>query len=684
MRAHRPTRQPGFPSPLSQTAVCQPLRRSRLARLLAHAGMVLGAGWLAACSSVSPGTTAQNNHGAQLRHGEPVLVTESEAVRQLNAASQAQGDDGEVIVSNDLWDRIRAGFAMPELDSPLVARHEQYYLSRPDYLQRMFGRGSFYLHHIVEEVERRGMPTELALLPFVESAMNPSALSSAKAAGLWQFIPATGKRYDLNQNWWVDNRRDVVQSTRAALDYLQTIYQMNGDDWFLALASYNWGEGAVRKAVRANQAAGKPADYAHLRMPNETRNYVPKLLALKHIVLNARQLGLQLPNLPDQPYFVTVEKTRPIDLKLAARFAGMTEAEFLALNPAHNRPVISASRNNTLKIPVDRIDRFKAAMAEHAAQKRPFVSWQPHTLQPGESLAEIASRGGLTVPELLRANGISAGTHLLAGTRLLVPTHRVSDENLVEQFDGPRLYQQVDAGPLVHRVRRGETGTSIARRYGLTLAELRTMNRRVSPLKPGMTLTVRRSQKQTVLVAEDGSRKVISRQVTPAAASTKATTASSGSHSAIRLVHYSPARSQTESRSTTQSRRLASSRSTASRLDSRVTLRSDRSATHHTLRQSGKTTVALADTTSRTRSATARKSTSAATATGKRLKATSATSRGSASSRSASAKAASAKSASSRKALTGSNTRASGRSTATRSKASGTRTRGSHKVADAR
>ena len=638
----------------------QPLRRSRLARLLAHAGMVLGAGWLAACSSVSPGTTAQNTHGAQLRHGEPVFVTESDAVRQLNAASQAQGDDGEVIVSNDLWDRIRAGFAMPELDSPLVARHEQYYLSRPDYLQRMFGRGSFYLHHIVEEVERRGMPTELALLPFVESAMNPSALSSAKAAGLWQFIPATGKRYDLNQNWWVDNRRDVVQSTRAALDYLQSIYQMNGDDWFLALASYNWGEGAVRRAVRANQAAGKPADYANLRMPNETRNYVPKLLALKHIVLNARQLGLQLPNLPDQPYFVTVEKIRPIDLKLAAQFAGMTEAEFLALNPAHNRPVISASRNNTLKIPVDRIDRFKAAMAEHAAQKRPFVSWQPHTLQPGESLAEIASRGGLTVPALLRANGISAGTHLLAGTRLLVPTHRVSDENLVEQFDGPRLYQQVDAGPLVHRVRRGETGASIARRYGLTLAELRAMNRRVSPLKPGMTLTVRRSQKQTVLVAEDGSRKVISRQAAvPATA-----TASSGSHTAIRLVHYSPARTQTGSSNT------AASRSTASRLDSRVTLRSDRSAA-----------------TASTRSTTARKSASTATATSKRLKAasaSSATNRGSASGRTAPAKAASAKSASSRKAVNSTNARASSRSTATRTKAGSSRPRASHKVADAR
>ena len=370
----------------------------------------------------------------------------------------------------------------------------------------------------------------------------------------------------------------------------------------------------------------------------------------------------------------------------------MTEAEFLALNPAHNRPVISASRNNTLKIPVDRIDRFKAAMAEHAAQKRPFVSWQPHTLQPGESLAEIASRGGLTVPALLRANGISAGTHLLAGTRLLVPTHRVSDENLVEQFDGPRLYQQVDAGPLVHRVRRGETGSSIARRYGLTLAELRTMNRRVSPLKPGMTLTVRRSQKQTVLVAEDGSRKVISRQaVVPAPAAAKAATASSGSHTAIRLVHYSPARTQTGSSNT------AASRSTASRLDSRVTLRSDRSATRHTLRHSGKTTVALADTTSRTRSAataststrstTTRKSASTTTSTGKRLKAasaSSATNRGSASSRSASTKAASAKSASSRKAVNSSNTRASSRSTATRTKAGSSRPRASHKVADAR
>ena len=162
------------------------------------------------------------------------------------------------LAKRDLWGRIRAGFAMPELDTPLVAQKEKFYLDRPDYLQRMFDRGSRYLHYIVEEIEKRGMPTELALLPFVESAMNPVALSSAKAAGLWQFIPSTGKQYDLSQNWWVDNRRDVVQSTRAALDYLQTIYEMHGNDWFLALASYNWGEKAPSGApIKKQQGAGQ-------------------------------------------------------------------------------------------------------------------------------------------------------------------------------------------------------------------------------------------------------------------------------------------------------------------------------------------------------------------------------------------------------------------------------------------
>ncbi|MDO4231726.1 MAG: transglycosylase SLT domain-containing protein [Lautropia sp.] len=556
-----------------------PSRSGRM-RLLARASLLLGSGWLAACASVPP---PQANLARELSSDtyqpgrvSDSAITQSDAVRVLDTASLSD-DDASVVVSDDLWGRIRAGFALPELDSPLVAEKERYYLSRPDYLQRMFARGSRYLHHIVEEIEKRGMPTELALLPFVESAMNPTAMSSAKASGLWQFIPSTGKHYDLKQNWWVDKRRDVVESTRAALDYLQRIHELNENDWFLALASYNWGEGSVRRAVKANRAAGRPADYAHLRMPTETRHYVPKLLAIKHIIQHADRLGLQLPDLPDQPYFVTVEKTRPIDLKLAARFAGMTEAEFLALNPAHNRPVISASRSNTLKIPVDRIEQFKAAMAEHAAQKRPFVSWQPHTMLPGEQLSSLAAIGGMTSAELLRVNGISSSARLLPGTRLLVPTQRVSDESLVEQFNGPRLYQRVESGPMVHRVRRGETATSIARRYGVSVAQLRALNRRVSPLKPGMRLVVRRSQQQTLLVAEDGSRQLL--RATPKVASAEQNLSDVRTRSGLRLIRSTPSRSASARSATRVSSRKVSS-----------SIRSTRSSVQHKLPRKARTT----------------------------------------------------------------------------------------------
>ena len=184
---------------------------------------------------------------------------------------------------DDLWQRMRNGFAMPDLDSPLVADRQAWYLNRPDLLKRIFERSRRYLHHIVGELEKRGMPTELALLPIVESSFNPLAYSSARALGMWQFIPSTGKSYKLQQNWWFDQRRDIVASTSAALDYLQYIYEMHGD-WHLALASYNWGEGAVGRAIAKNQARGLPTDYLSLKMPGETRYYVPKLQAIKNII----------------------------------------------------------------------------------------------------------------------------------------------------------------------------------------------------------------------------------------------------------------------------------------------------------------------------------------------------------------------------------------------------------------
>jgi membrane-bound lytic murein transglycosylase D len=424
----------------------------------------------------------------------------------------------------DLWQRIRAGFAMPELDTPLVAEKERFYLARPEYLQRMFQRGARYLFYIVEEIEKRGLPTELALLPFVESAMNPVALSPAQAAGLWQFIPSTGKAYDLRQDWWVDNRRDVVKSTQAALDYLQKIHAMHGNDWFLALASYNWGEGAVARAVRRNQSQGKPADYLSLTMPAETRHYVPKLIALKNIIQQAGTLGLALPPLPNRPYFVTVEKTRPIDLQLAARFAGMSVDEFVALNPAHNRPVISPTRNNGIKLPADRADAFRAAIASHEEQQQAFATWEPYTLKPGETLDTLARRTNVTVAELRRANGLREGSRIMAGTRLLAPRGgEPVDEVRIESFVAPTVYEQVDRPAVYHTVGQKESLASIASRYRISAASLAAWNGLRSGISRGMKLLVQPAGTQTLLTTEQGERSVVSQtSQTPAVAQTVA------------------------------------------------------------------------------------------------------------------------------------------------------------------
>ena len=277
-------------------------------------------------------------------------------VHEIRTAPQPNATIDLTAAPDDLWERIRNGFAMTNLNDDLVLYYQQWYQSRPDALRRMVERSRPYLHHIVEELEARGMPTELALLPMVESSFNPMGYSRAHAAGLWQFIPATGKRFNLEQNWWQDQRRDVIASTGAALDYLQTIYDMHGD-WHLALASYNWGEGAVKRAVEKNEARGLPTDYPSLRMPNETRHYVPKLQALKNIFGNptlVAQLGL--PGIPNRPYFATLETPRPMDVKTAARLANMPVEEFQRLNPSHNRPIIKP--DTALVIPADKVETF--------------------------------------------------------------------------------------------------------------------------------------------------------------------------------------------------------------------------------------------------------------------------------------------------------------------------------------
>lgn len=338
------------------------------------------------------------------------------AVEEIRVAPQLPDSIDLTVDSTDLWERIRYGFAMTNLNDDLVLHYQQWYQNRPDALRRMVERSRPYLHYIVEELEARGMPTELALLPMVESSFNPNAYSPAHAAGLWQFIPATGKRFNLEQNWWRDERRDVIASTGAALEYLQAIYDMHGD-WHLALASYNWGEGAVKRAIGKNESRGLPTDYPNLKMPNETRHYVPKLQALKNILGNPALIAqLDLPIIPNQPYFATLETRRPMDVRTAARLAGMSLEEFRHLNPSHNRPIIKAE--TPVVIPVDKLDAFRSNLENTQA---PLTRWQAYKLTAPARLAAIAADFDTTAGELARVNGLSEKVRLGAGSTLLVP-----------------------------------------------------------------------------------------------------------------------------------------------------------------------------------------------------------------------------------------------------------------------
>jgi membrane-bound lytic murein transglycosylase D len=386
---------------------------------------------------------------------------------------------------DDLWQRIRDGFAMPNLYGPLVEEKIAWYAARPDYLRRVFDRSRLYLYHIVEELERRGMPTELALLPMVESSFNPMAYSRAHASGLWQFIPGTGKRYELKQNWWFDARRDIVASTAAALDYLGDVYEMHGD-WHLALASYNWGENAVARALEKNRAAGLPLEYASLAMPQETRHYVPKLQALKNIVANPRPFGIDLGPIPNQPYFATITKTRDIDVRLAARLAEMPVEEFVALNPGFSRPLIPVAVNPRIVLPADKVETFRVNLEKHDAKQ--LVSWQAYQPRKGETLEAIARRFGLSLGQLKEVNGIGPRARATPSV-LVVPINGAAPDlrRLPIMYappipvSGPRIVH--------HTVKAGETLASIAQRYRVSIEDLRRWNR-IGRLTQGQKLTI--------------------------------------------------------------------------------------------------------------------------------------------------------------------------------------------------
>jgi membrane-bound lytic murein transglycosylase D len=482
---------------------------------------------LTGCATVGP-TTEQSDPRSVDRAAAPVINKTKPAElqgskRQESTPLSLRGsitpaNDSERILStpkfDDLIDRIRSGFAIPELDSPLVTQHERWIQRNPEYLARVFDRGGKYLHHIVEELEARNMPTELALLPIVESAFNPQALSKAKAAGLWQFIPSTGRIFDLEQNWWHDQRRDVLESTRAALDYLEKLHELQGRDWFLALASYNWGEGAVMRARKRNQAKNRSDDYLSLKMPKETQHYVPKLIALRNVLASPESFGITLPKIPNKPYFVVIDKEQSIDLSLAARFSGLSVDEFVGLNPSHHRPVISASRSNRIVLPADRAEAFQAALQAHLASGSPLVTWKPYTLKSGESLASLAARAGVSPQELIRANSLKKNTQVLPGTTLLAPIAAQTDEAHIEttlaRFNGTRVVEKERLNPVYHRVTKRDSLARIAKRYDTTISSIRSLNNLKDELPVGTRLLIRKAEIRTIVTDEKGRKTILS------------------------------------------------------------------------------------------------------------------------------------------------------------------------------
>jgi membrane-bound lytic murein transglycosylase D len=432
---------------------------------------------LAACASQGP-TTVGLNTASDPASQQAV----ADALRKTASAKETINVDQSSVdqltsADTDLWGRIRRGFQMPDLQSDLVDMQVNWYVQRPDYVQRMTERSQKYLYHIVEELEARHMPTELALLPFIESAYNPQALSVAKAAGMWQFVPGTGRTYNLKQNMWQDERRDVLASTSAALDYLSKLHDMFGD-WYLALAAYNWGEGNVQRAIARNEAAGLPTDYQNLRMPMETRNYVPKLQAVKNIVMNPQVYGLTLPEIPNHPYFVTVTTSHDMDVDVAAKLANMTPEEFRSLNPSFKKPVILGATQPQILLPFDNASAFERNLKAYSGS---LSSWTTYTVTERARPAAIAQKIGVDADTLMEVNKIPAGMRLKPGSTIVVPRGDDDDEDIsADVAESAVLAMEPDVPDtrkMLIRVRRSQSMSALASRYGVSVGQLKAWNR---------------------------------------------------------------------------------------------------------------------------------------------------------------------------------------------------------------
>jgi membrane-bound lytic murein transglycosylase D len=378
---------------------------------------------------------------------------------------------------DDLFDRMRAGFALDEVQEPAIDQQLAWFEHNPDYLERVFQRGQRYMYHVITEVEARGMPLEFALLPVVESAYEPFAYSVSRAAGLWQFIPDTGRRFGLKQDWWYDGRRDVIESTRAALDYLQALHDQFDGDWLLAIAAYNVGENTVQRELDYNRAHGKPTDFWHLTLPAETRAYVPKLLAMKRLMAEPERYGLEFAVIPNEPYFAVIDTGSQIDLKIAAKLAGTSYDELVALNPGYNRWATDPDGPHRMLVPIDNADGFEVALQTLSPDDR--VRFAVHEVTRRETLAMIAKQYGTSPAVISKINDLKGGK-VTAGESLKIPeiTGELPDKVLLaaSRVDRPQTDLGRKQHQIVYRVRAGETLSSIARRHGIPVSTLARLN----------------------------------------------------------------------------------------------------------------------------------------------------------------------------------------------------------------
>ena len=395
----------------------------------------------------------------------------------------------------NLWQRIYSRFEIKDENNSRSKKYEDWYSARPEYVERMMDRSQKYLFYVVGEVEKRGMPSEIALLPMIESAYNPIANSRSKAVGIWQFIPSTGRLYGLKQDWWQDKRRNVVDATNAALDYLQKLHALFGT-WDLALAAYNAGEGTVSRAIARNKAKGLPTDYAHLKLPAETKDYVPKLQAIKNIVSNPNHYGLYIDPIPNKPYFTYVDAPAMIDADLAANLAEISYDEFLLLNSEYRRPLIRTNeKTQQLILPISSADTFIKNLSQN---EKPLVSWNIYQPKRNEKIKAIANKFDMEESDLIKANDLNPQKIIKPSTIILVAKKEGEETNANQNISESKIQKdsksEDSAKPNKYKVKPGDTLTKISKKYGISIDELKDINQITSSdIQIGSTLRFQRN-----------------------------------------------------------------------------------------------------------------------------------------------------------------------------------------------